>query len=191
MSATIAKRGFDEGLRDVLLDMPHWPNEPEEAEKPDPQGYIDRVPLVKDIKGIRSCFEFGGHFGWGLATWCYTFPIVKRVGWCDNEGAFVGSNQACYENLLTFGRVTDIEWFTNARQCVGLQYDLVMVDGDHGYGATLVDLGLALAMRPKVILADDMQLGGPNQAVHDFCAYTGLQFDLFPVAAGTARILCK
>ena len=179
-------------LREALLALPHWPLGPDDANRPDAQGYIDRAELVRDVEGVTSCFEFGGHYGWGLATWIHTFPGITRVGWCDNEGAFEGSNQACYENVLaaTTGQLA-VEWFTNAGQCVDRQYDLVMVDGDHGHGATLIDLALALAMRPKVIVVDDMQLGGPNQAVHDFANYTGLTFDLFPAAAGTARFLLE
>jgi len=170
-------------LAEALRALPHCPND----EFPGTKGYEDRVPLVADLR-ILSCFEFGGHFGFGLVTWLHTFPEITWAGWCDNERAFTGSNLACGENVRAYlgERRVQLWWCEVPTEALGRKADLVMVDGDHGYGSCLIDLTLALSMKPKVILVDDLQLGGVDQAVRDFSAYSGLRFDSYPVAAGTA-----
>jgi hypothetical protein len=172
-------------LYDALVKLPHRPGD---MGFPAATGYEDRVPLVSSLD-IHSAFEFGGHFGFGVVTWLHTFPNITSVGWSDNESAFVGSNASCEENIREYLDQRRCKlWFTDkAHEAVGRKYDLVMVDGDHNYPYALVDLALALAMCPKVILVDDMQIGGVDAAVRDFSNYTGIPYDHHPqIAAGTA-----
>lgn len=167
--------------------LPHRPGD--SMHPPSATGYEDRVPLVRGLSDIHSAFEFGGHYGFGLVTWLHTFPEITRVGWCDNESMFPDSNLACEENVRAYlgDRRCQVWWCDAARDAVGQQYDLVMVDGDHNQMPALIDLALALAMRPKVILVDDMQLGGVDAAVRDFSNYTGIPYELHSnIAAGTA-----
>lgn len=190
---TVVEKVDKEALLEVALEkLPRWPGDDAGLPRPGAQAYIDRMNLVSDLT-IRSAFEFGGHFGHGLVTWLVTFrSTITKVGWSDNEGAFEGSNAACEENLRAYAKEwlqpiaemwhTEFPWKTGGRH-----YDLVMVDGDHAQQATLVDLSLAIAMRPKVLLVDDLQLGPVRAAVDDFAHYTGLRYEeAMNVAAGTA-----
>jgi hypothetical protein len=178
-------------LTETLYELPRWPGDASSNNKPDPKGYADRVELLLPrLKQVRSCFEFGGHFGWGLVTWLDAFPKITWAGWTDNEGAIAGSNAACEENVRSYlgDRRCQLWWTTRPTEAVlgALKIDLVMVDGDHAYPAALVDLSLALAMRPKAIMVDDMQIGGVASAVRDFSQYSGLSYEEHSVAAGTA-----
>lgn len=180
----------------ALYDLPHWPACPDDGHPPGDgtmigMGHADRAELVRDIADVRSAFEFGGHYGQGIVSWLEAFPEITKVGWTDNEGAFAGSNAACLDNVRTYlhahDRRCDIWYSDTVRDAVGMQFDVVLVDGDHARDATLCDLALALAMRPKALLVDDMAMGPVAEAVKEFARYMGLRYDThYQVAAGTA-----
>jgi hypothetical protein len=151
-------------------------------------GYVDRVRLVEDVEDVRSCFEFGGHYGCGLITWLWAFPEITWAGWCDNQTAFAGSNATCEANVRGFlGERPCQLWYTeSAIEAVGIRADLVMVDGDHSAEGAMIDLTLAFAMQPKVVLCDDMNMETVRHGVEAFRYYTGRRYKEYGAAAGTA-----
>ena len=54
--------------------------------------------------------------------------------------------------------------------------DLVFIDGAHDYLNVINDLELSFALRPKVLVADDIEV---NDAWQDFCAKNNLEYSVF------------
>lgn len=177
-------------VRDLLVQMPNFALDNVDSVRSD-NGYEARVALCRDAEA-RSVFEFGCQYGHGLMSLLEACPNATRAGWIDNEGAHAGSNAAALENLehyqLITGRSVELWHGVRARQAIGLQYDVVMVDGAHGRNECLSDLTLALAMRPRLIVVDDYRtLESVRQAVGGFAEYHGFEVEAADhVGAGLA-----
>lgn len=150
-------------VRDTLLALPwhHGGN-----------GYVrsDIFPVRFEIARIlrpRSIFEIGALTGYALVTLVLGSTAgggrVSDVGWIDNERHTPDSNRLAAENLQSL----DIEvaprlsfetadsYYGCLDAVVDVTWDLVAVDGDHGYESTVRDLLSAFRPLDPVVLVDD------------------------------------
>lgn len=184
---SVARSGPYGDVRDVLAGLPHH------------QGgaywQTDIFPrkhayLREHAPQARSVFEFGALVGYFLVTALDACPGIARVSWLDNELHTPESNRMTRENLDAVGRVGEHLWTDTVRDVVSddcEQYDIVHVDGEHTLHACLVDLGLALAMRPKLILVDDTDaISEVREAVELFSGYVGLESEYHDTVNGFA-----
>lgn len=139
--------------------------------------------LQELVPDADSVFEIGACFGHFLVTALDALERCVRVGWCDNETHTPGSNAGVVANLDRWralsGRQVSGEWFDHLVKITTRSFDrwdVVHVDGEHTLHACLIDLGVALALRPRVILVDDTIAHQPViEAVKLFSTYTGLE----------------
>lgn len=182
-------------IRDVLLGLPHHPW----ADHANGDHYVssDIFPTKHALlfaenarEPIRSVFEFGALVGYFLVTAADACPNLRSFRWIDPEIALPGSNELCLANLKSVLGTAGFGWWPAYNFDHALRdADVVHVDGDHSYSATLIDLTLGLAMRPRLLLVDDYQaIGEVRAATDDFARYMGLDVEEITTANGLAVI---
>lgn len=174
---------------------------------------------LEDWEKPSSIFEIGALCGYFLVTALDALTKagchVGHIGWIDPETALPGSNVMVVENLAAAtetrianlssshadlsrpgGGWTDLSWKASVADVLevvqvwdDVHADVVHVDGDHSYAACLVDLGVAIALEPKIILVDDYQaLGEVRSATDDFARQMGLTVEEVTTVNGLAVI---
>lgn len=183
-------------VRDSLIGLPHYANDDTGTALRD-EGYEARYDVVleelgHDVLRVSSVFEFGCQFGLGLITLLEACKSAIAAGWVDDERAFPGSNEAARRNVLHWAarahRRLNVACYRHVRKVPPTHFDVVMVDGGHGYHEALCDLAYARAMTPRLLLVDDFP-GMPSvrEAVAHFAEYYGLSYSSYPRAgAGLA-----
>jgi len=180
-------------VRDVLAALPH--HRGGEYWRTD-MFPVKHAYLAEHAPDARSVFEFGALVGYFLVTALDACPGIERVAWVDSELHTPGSNLLCEANvraaLADRLGVRLNAWSTSVLSYLAAshwrkRYDVVQVDGEHSLHACLVDLSLALAMRPKLILVDDTDaIAEVREAVELFAGYVGLEPEYHATVNGFA-----
>ncbi len=158
-------------VRDVIASMPHVTHghatlggskkEGAPYNLYEPRAWFVRYVATK-IKHERRpmrVFEYGALLGYALAAMGQAVRdrgLDPILGWCDNESIEAGSNTKCIENMQSLGHV-GFHVYTDRRETPAfLRADVVAVDGDHSYEATMDDLAYAMLLDPTIVFVDDI-----------------------------------
>lgn len=177
-------------VRDYIAEAPHHPFPGEPERQLVAGGYEARARALAYPDATRV-FEFGCQFGFGAMALLEGCPNATWLGWIDNESAFADSNRMARENLELYaqrsGRTFDVWCRTDTRHAIGRVADVVLVDAAHGYADALCDLTLGLAMRPRILAADDWSYPAVREAVAEFARIFALEYEVaHGVGAGLA-----
>ncbi len=179
-------------IRDKIIELPRFGG--------DGYAVMDLFPIRHKLIAEmdphpRSVFEFGAYRGYFLVTALDAAPEITRIGWIDNEAHTSGSNEMVRQNLLHYNfeyrgenRMPHVWYETSAYRSVEFgEAELVQVDGEHTYPATMTDLIWARQMGPRMILVDDWRaFQSVREAVTHFCALYGWTNEVVETVNGLA-----
>lgn len=172
-------------VRDRLVELPEFGHD----------GYatLDLFPVRFDYiaklePAPLSLFEFGAYRGYFLVTAMLAQPLIRHVGWVDNEGHTPESNRLCMTNVQSIRPHAKFDYWERPDYSYQFgQADLVQVDGHHSYESCLTDLIWADALAPATIMVDDFTAHQPvREATKDFASWRGWEIEELVTVNGLA-----
>ena len=150
----------DENQHDPKIGMQGWGylpyNDPELLEWFEAVGYQNR---------IKTVFEIGTFAGYSATMFLEMFPYLEKITTIDPNHFSVKAGAALkqkYGDKVEFIQTTS-GWYKERDQV-----DLVYIDGSHIHPKPARDIDMALAMKPRFIMMDNIELPGVRKAVQRF-----------------------